>query len=188
MPKLAASAASVHPGPAAATSTPAIAGPTIATGGAGEVDLFTIRPGQPSARHASLSGIATGTPKLRFTLNAGLNAAPIRSLTLSLPGGLRFARQHPEGTAGIHINAPFRAVASRPDTVIFTLRSAAQNLAVTITRPAIIEQQNLRARAQRIRRYNRTHRHKRSLTITIRVVVTDTTNHNTRLTLKTRVS
>jgi len=60
---------------------------TIAIDGERGVDLLTIKPGPPSAIKVSLSGLATGRPKLRFTLDAGQSAAPIHKLQLTLPRG-----------------------------------------------------------------------------------------------------
>ena len=166
----------------------AIDGSTIATGGVNAIDLFTIPPGAPSVRHASLSGLFSGNPKLRFTLDASQNAAPIRSLKLSLPSALRFARQRIGRTRGVRINASFRIVRLRPGALTVTVRRPTQSLAITIAGPAIIEQNSLIAKVRRIRKYNRTHRRKRTVTLRLHCLVTDATRHSTLLALTTRIS
>ena len=166
----------------------AIAGRTIATGGVNAIDLLTISPGSPSARNVSLSGLTIGRPRLRFTLDAGQNAAPIRSFKLTLPRGVRFASRLGGRTRGVRISVPAQAGRLGPGALIVTLRQPAESLAITIAGPAIIEQNSLIAQIRRIRRYNRTHRRKRGLTVSTRCLVTDATGHNTPLGLATNFS
>ncbi len=166
----------------------AIAGRTIATGGLNAIDLLTITPGSPSARSVSLSGLTIGRPRLRFTLDAGQNAAPIRSFRLSLPRGLRFIPHRTGYTSGVSISAPAQRVRLRPDTLTVTLRRPAQSLAIKLIRPAFNEQNSLTAKMRRIRTYNRTHRRKHALTVSMHCAVIDATNHATPLTLKIRIS
>ena len=164
------------------------AGRTIATEGVAGIELFTAEPGAPSAGSASLSGLSSAKPKLRFTLDAGQGAAPIRSFELNPPSGLRLARDRTGRATGVHITGPQPTVKIRDGTLTATLRSPVESLYVTITPPALIERQNLIASAQRIRTYNTTHRRKRVLTMHVRCVVTDAAGHRTPLTLKFRIS
>ena len=157
---------------------------TIATDGEGGVDLLTIRPGPPSATNVSLSGLATGRPKLRFTLHAGQSAAPIHTIQLTLPRGLRFFH-HPRA---VRITAAAQQVELSPGTLTATLRRPAESLEITIARPAISELKPLAAAIRRVRRYNRTHRRKHRLAIRIRCAVTDATGQRTNLTLHTKIS
>jgi hypothetical protein len=159
-------------------------GETIATGGNTSVDLFTIKPGRPSATSVSLTRLSTSAPTLRFTLQAGQSAAPIRSLQLTLPGSLRFTH-HPRA---VHVSAAIQRLRLRPGTLAVTLRSPAQSLAISITRPALNELGTLTNNLRRTRRYNRTHKRKHTLEISLHCIVTDATDHHTDLTLDTRIS
>ena len=158
---------------------------TIAIDGECGVDLLTIKPGPPSATNVSLSGLATGKPKLRFTLHAGQSAAPIHTLQLTLPRGLRFLH-HPRAVR-ISVADPARethALARSPQPSA----RRAESVAITIAGPAINERKPLAAEIRRIRRYNRTHRRKHTLAIRIRCAVTDATGQHTNLTLNTKIS
>jgi hypothetical protein len=159
----------------------AVDGRVIATGGDGAIDLFTPQPGQPWVGNASLAGVASGKPRLRLTFQAGQDAPPVRSFKLSLPGGLRF---RPGPARGLKISAPRRAVTVRPQTIAVTLRRAVGTLSVTIG-PAILGARGgLVTQLRRIRRYNRTHRRKRILTVPIGGVLTDAAGHGTAIALK----
>jgi hypothetical protein len=166
----------------------AIEGRTIASGGdqpTNALDIFTITAGLPSARNASLSGLARGRPKLRFTLDAGQSAAPIRSFKLSLPRGLRFARGRGGHIRGVLIKGTSpRAVRLSHGALTVTLARPAESLSVAIAPAALIEQASLISEARRIQIYNRTHQRKRVLTVNIRAVLTDASSHTSRLTLK----
>ena len=157
---------------------------TIAIDGEGGVDLLGIKPGPPSATNVSLSGLATGKPKLRFTLHAGQSAAPIQTLQLTLPRGLRFLH-HPRA---VRISVATQHVKLSPGALTATLRRPSQSVAITIARPAISELKPLTAEIRRIHRYNRTHRRKHTLTIRIRCAVTDATGQHTNLTLNTKIA
>jgi FG-GAP repeat len=159
-------------------------GGTIATGGNDSVDLFTIKPGRPSATSVSLTRLSTSAPTLQFTLQAGQSAAPIRSLQLTLPGGLRFTH-YPRA---VHVSAAIQRVRVRPGTLVVTLRRPAQSLAISITRPALSELGTLTGNIRGIRRYNRTHKRKHTLEIRLHCIVTDATGHHTNLTFNTRIS
>ena len=167
---------------------PAVEGRTIVTAGAGELDLFTAQPGPPSARNVSLTGVAAGKPKLRFTLDTDESAAAIRSIKLSLPRGLRFAKQPISLTRGVHTSAPKQALRSSSSVLTFSLRSPAQPLSVSVVSPALIAQQQLIAQLRHIREYNRHHLRKRTWTLRIRCAVTDATRHTTPVTLKVKIS
>jgi hypothetical protein len=165
----------------------AIEGPTIASAGLGAVDLFTIPPGPPSIHSVSLAGLAIGRPRLHFALDAGHNAAPIRSFKLTLPNSLRFTN-HRGSTRRLRTSVPGRSVTLPPRRLTMTLRRPAERLSVTSTPHAITERRGLIAQIRRVRRYNHTHRRKRTLTISVRCLVTDAAGHRTPFTLTTRIS
>jgi hypothetical protein len=175
------------PGIAGPSDAIAIDGPTIAAAGLGAVDLFTIPPGRPSIHNVSLAGLAIGRPRLRFALDAGHNAAPIQSFKLILPNSLRFTSYHGR-TPRIRTSVPGQLVTLPPRMLTMTLRRSAKSLSVTSTPHAITEQHSLITQIRRVRRYNHTHRRKRTLTISVRCLVTDAAGHRTGLTLMTRIS
>ena len=176
------------PGVGGPSNAIAIAGRTIASAGLGAISLLTITPGPPSIRNASLSGLAVGRPKLRFALDAGQNAPPIRSFKLTLPPGLRFANHLGGRTPSIGLNVPPRVVRLRRTTLSMTLQHPAESLSGRIGPPMMMEQNSLITQMRRLRSYNRTHRRKRALTTRIRCVMTDATGHSTPLALTTRIS
>lgn len=161
---------------------------TIATGGPGGVDLLTIKPGPPSATKVSLFGLPIGRPKLRFTLGAGQSAAPIHTLQLTLPRGLRFIHHGTRHPRGVRISVATQQVKLRPGTLTATLRRPAESLTITLARPAINQLKPLAGEVRRISRYNRTHRRKHTLTIRMGCAVTDATGHRTNLTLTAKIS
>ena len=174
--------------PGGGTFPLAIEGRSIASGGLDGIDIFTITPGLPSIRNVSFSGLAVGRPRLRFALHAGQNAAPIRSFKLTMPPGLGFA-SHPGGPIrGVRVSLSARVARLRPGTLAITLRQPTESVSIAIAPLAIIERRNLITQIRGIRRYNRTHRRKRALAITIRCMVTDATSHTTGLALTTRIS
>lgn len=162
-------------------------GHTVVAGGQGEIDIFTSIPGPPTVRNVSLYGLAAAKPKLRFTVDAGQSAAPIRSIKLSLPSGLRFASQRAGHIRGVLVKGhPARVIRLSKGALTITVRRPAVGFSVTITIPAIVEKESLISEARRIQSYNRTHRRKRRLTVSVRTIVTDASGHHSRLALKIR--
>lgn len=51
--------------------------------------------GPPTVSHGSLSGVRSGTPKLSFDVTAGLGAADLKTIAVSLPQGLQFTSGKP---------------------------------------------------------------------------------------------
>jgi hypothetical protein len=157
-------------------------GSTIATGGVDAINLFSVQAGAPSEQHTSVTGIEQGTPKLAFTINTDPNAKLLQSITVTLPSGLRFARQRRGRTAGIRVSVPSGVTHRADGAITLRLRSAAHSVTVTIGSAALVETNSLLAKAKRIHRYNLTH-YKRTATITTHIAITDTSHRTTHLTL-----
>ena len=134
--------------------------------------------GKPSESHASLSGLAKRKAKLSFTVKAGSNAAPIKTISVSLPRGLTFARQTKKLTNGITLKdangkrLKFTAKRSH-GTLQIKLKSPASTIRVTIRGPAITVTAKL---ANAVK-------HKKTKKLTVVLKVTDASNTTTRLSL-----
>jgi FG-GAP repeat len=164
-----------------------ISGRTVMTGGEPGLDLYTITPGAPAIRNGSLSAVGSGKPKLDFTLTAGEGAAPIESLMLRLPLGLRCAQQPIGRGRGIKTSAPTRSRTCTGRAFSIALRRASDNLTMTIRAPGLVAEPSLIHRIQQIGVYNRHHASKHTLALTIRITAIDTTHHTTPLVLRIRI-
>jgi subtilase family serine protease len=118
------------------------------------VPVPAVKPGLPSSSHASLAGLAKRAAKLTFTVAAGAHAPALKALTISLPGGLSFARKSRFLAKGIVVRGAdgtrvkFNATLKRGSLTI-TLTQVSAKVTVTITRPAVIVSAGLAGRARR---------------------------------------
>jgi hypothetical protein len=150
----------------------------------------------PTAR-GSTGGLASGQPKLKFTITHGSGAANLASVVLGLPGGLKFSRsaiaRHKTCTkatkgkkakcstttliSGLGISgAKARSVAIKGGRLVIVLKKPAAKLTVTVAGPLVSEGKSLRSKVKR-------HRTK-SLTFSLKV--TDANHTATTLSLKLR--
>ena len=171
----------------AGVSPPAVDGHTIVTAGQGELDLFTAQPGAPASETPTLTGAVAGRPRLGLTVLAGIGAPPIRSLALQLPPALRFATSTNSLTANLDTSVPRRSMHSIGRALTIDLRTSADHLAVSIRFPALIARPALIANLRSVSSYNRRHRTKRTVRLSIGCTITDTAGHTTVLTLKIRI-
>jgi subtilase family serine protease len=138
--------------------------------------------GPPASSHASLGGLAQGHPRLAFTIGAGANGPALKSLVLSLPSGLSFAKSSHSLSRGVGIKGSngrkvrFKLSLKRGKLTL-TLGSAAKQAAVTISGPAISVGSGLAARVGRGKI--------RQLSIALKAV--DSSHKTTSLTLKLKV-
>jgi hypothetical protein len=126
----------------------------------------------PKISAGTLTGVASGTPKLGFKLTAGANAARLSSFAFSLPSGLKLhAKQLSKGLklGGGKLKS---AKVSRGELVV-NLKSAASSISVTLGGKAITASDHLI-------RSVRSHKLK---TVVLRVRVTETTGKSTKLQL-----
>ncbi len=128
--------------------------------------------GKPTASHDSLTGLANGTPKLRFMLNSGSNAPGLNKIQVTLPVGLSFTRKTKNLTKGVSASEKATLTASGR-TLSIKLRSAAPSVSITIKSPAISVSQAL---AKKVK-------HKKVKTLDVSVKVTDADNTITTLRL-----
>lgn len=97
-------------------------------------------PTAPNFSHASLSGLASGKPALRFKLTRGSDAPNLKSLVVSLPRGLSFNKK--KLAKGISVSAP-HTLKLRGGTLAVTLKRAVATVSVTIKGPALVESKQL---------------------------------------------
>jgi hypothetical protein len=138
--------------------------------------------GKPSESSASLSGLAKRKARLSFTVKAGSNAAAIKTISVSLPRGLAFARKTKQLTKGIKVTGAngkrlkFTVKLSR-GTLQITLKSPANTGGVTIGGPAITVTANLTKAVA----------HGKTKKLTVVLELTDASHKTTRLTLSLKV-
>jgi hypothetical protein len=97
--------------------------------------------GTPKLSRGSLTGIASGRPKLAFTLTAGISAPKLKKIAVSPPRGLSFARSTRALKRGTQVRgASFKV---RGGKLIITLRHPVTGLRVTITPPALSASRSL---------------------------------------------
>jgi hypothetical protein len=138
--------------------------------------------GKPSQSHASLSGLAKRKARLSFTVNAGSNAPAIKTISVSLPRGLAFARKTKQLTNGITLRGANGkrlkfTVKRSHGTLQITLKSPASTVRVTIGGSAITVSAKL-AKAVA---------HKRTKRLSVVLRVTDAGHKTTRLTIRLKV-
>jgi hypothetical protein len=130
-------------------------------------------PGPPTASGASLSGLASGKPVLRFRLNRGPNKAPkVKSFTVSLPGGLSFAKT--KRGKGISVTGSHTIKLSRGKLTVTLRGGGANTVTVKLSGPALKESKHLLQLARK---------HKQGR-LKVRVAVTDADGNTTTLTLR----
>ncbi len=129
----------------------------------------------PSLSRVSLGGVGATRPKLSFTVAAGRDAPKLQTLTVTLPSGLGFSRSRATITvSGLKVKRlPFTASLQR-GTLVLKLKTAAQQVRVTISYPRLTSGGSLAAQVAR-------HGGAR---VTITMHVTDAARLNTKLTSK----
>ena len=140
-----------------------------------------VAPGAPASSHVSLSNLAKRKAKLTFTVAAGSFAPALRSVAVSLPSGLSFAKQSTSLSKGIVVKAAgkrakFRARVSR-GALTLTFNGALQSATITIGSPAIVVSSQLASKVHR--------RKVKRLTVLIKTVDASNTVTRIPLTLKT---
>jgi hypothetical protein len=125
----------------------------------------------PAITHLSLTGLARRKPRLSFKLTAGAGSVAIKSLSVALPRGLRFA-----GTISSHSLLVSRRArhSLRNGQLVLTLRRPAARVSAAIGSESLVESAHLLARA----------RHRagaKALILTLTIRVRDTSDHVTQL-------
>ncbi len=142
---------------------------------------WTIVAGPPTSG-GSLGGVAKGKAKLSFTIAAGIGAPGLKSLLVSLPGGLSFSTSSKSLSKGIVIkgangkHVKFKAKLSHGKLTI-TLGSAVGKATITISPPAIRVSSSL----------ERNVKHGKTKNLSIGLKLTDMSHKTTGITLKLHV-
>jgi Pro-kumamolisin, activation domain/Putative Ig domain len=131
--------------------------------------------GSPSLSRVSLAGVGATRPKLSFTVTAGRDAAKLQTLTVTLPSGLSFSRSRAVVTvSGLKVKHLRFTASLQRGTLVLKLKTAAQQVHVTISYPRLTSGGSLAAQVAG-------HTGAR---VTITVHVTDAARLNTKLTSK----
>jgi hypothetical protein len=101
--------------------------------------------GPPRLVSLSLGGLAAGKPALSFTVAHGSNAPKLKTVTVSLPGGLSFAKKRP--LKGISVGGA-HTVRIAGGKLIVTLKRPAPRVSVKISPAALVESKQLRKHAR----------------------------------------
>jgi hypothetical protein len=133
--------------------------------------------GKPTISHVSLGGVRAARPTLKFTLTAGRDAPALKDVSVTLPRGLHFSRSRAKisvtGRTRRHLR--FRAFL-RHGSLVLQLRTARQQLHVTISYPRLRSTGSLSAQVSR----------HRTARLTVTVHVTDSAALATKLSAKVR--
>jgi FG-GAP repeat len=104
-------------------------------------------PHPPSTTGATLTGLATGKPRLKFKLSAGTNAAPSRSITITFPSGLGLShsrKQLARGIPGLLARADGKyTLTAKRNKLTLTLSNPQTHISLTIGVPALKESKAL---------------------------------------------
>jgi hypothetical protein len=131
----------------------------------------------PKLSRVSFSRVGAARPQLSFTLTAGRDAPKLRSLSVSLPRGLRFTRSRARVTVTGRGNRRVKYSASlKHGALVLKLRNPAQQIHVTISYP------RLQAGGSLVSQLSR-HRASR---VVVTVRATDALRLTTRLTSKVK--
>ncbi len=134
--------------------------------------------GKPTTSGVSLGGLASHKPTLKFTLAAGLNAPALKSVSVTLPGGLSFAKKAKSLSKGISVkNGGKFKLAVKGGTLTITLKGSARKLTVKIGKPAISVSGSLASKVK----------HHKVKKLTVRLKATDTSKKSTTYSPKLKV-
>jgi hypothetical protein len=129
----------------------------------------------------SLTGLAGGALRLTVELRAGANVPPLTSVALRLPLGLRFNGYRNELARNISVTGLRKfGVALEHGRLIVALGTRARRISLTVAAPSLLESPVLKNRLSEIISYNRKHRRKTKLSLSLAVLVADSANHTTQ--------
>jgi DNA-binding beta-propeller fold protein YncE len=144
---------------------------------------------RPTASHESITGVAKRKPKLAFTVAAGKNAPALKTIAVSLPGGLSFSSKKKSLAHDITLKGAngkrlkFTAKLSH-GVLTITLGAAAAKAQVTIASPELSASKSL---AKKVKKSKAGKRHK-PVKLSFKLAATDAHHTTTRLTLKLSAS
>jgi hypothetical protein len=132
----------------------ALAGNQLFLSGGTAVNVYNIsgsfgrRAPGPRVTRASATGLASGKPTLRLTLQAAMIAPPLMTLRLRLPAGMSFTRNRArllKATSIFGVSAPHIALLRG---VLHATVQPRRTISVTVRAPAILESGRLRRAAR----------------------------------------
>lgn len=92
----------------------------------------------PTVSKVSLTGVGASKPKLSFTVTAGRDAPKLQTITVALPRGLSFSRSRATITvSGLKVKHLRFTAKLQHGTLVLKLKSAAQQVHVTISHPRL---------------------------------------------------
>ncbi len=128
----------------AQTTTVAVSASDQFTNAGGTSFTWSIAPppvGKPKASGAKISGLGKGNPKLTFTLSAGANAPPLKSVAITLPKGLSFATKVKTLDKGITLKSGKKKLTFtakvKKGALSLAFKAATGSASVTLAKPAI---------------------------------------------------
>jgi subtilase family serine protease len=181
----------INPTNGVIAGTPAVTGNFTVTVSAGDAfrngsstafHWAIVKPGPPTSSGDSLGNLSKRKAKLSFKLAAGSFAPPIKSFSVSLPGGLSFAKKAKTLGKGIVLKgangkqAKYSLKLSR-GVLTISLKSPQTNLSFSIAPPATSVSSSLAGKVR--------NRKVKKLSVIVKVV--NTSRATTRLTLKLKV-
>jgi subtilase family serine protease len=148
------------------------------TGSASFTWTIALPVGKPTNSGVAFGGLSKRKPSLKFTLAAGLNAPALKSVAVTLPGGLSFAKKAKSLSKGISVKSSGKKLkvklVAKKGTLTITLKSSATKLTVTIAKPAISETGGLASKVK----------HHKVKKLTVKLKATDTSNKSTTYSIK----
>jgi hypothetical protein len=156
--------------PAVMAGTPLASSATTGSGQAGAVV------------DATIGGIATGRPRLRFAIETH-GGFPVTSVTIALPAGLSFSPRATDLDHGVRVGIDKPHSNVRKGHLTVTLRRARTSFVLTIAGAALTESQRLEDAVRKVVLYNEAHMsHQRDLPFELMVTMASGDNATLRLT------
>lgn len=147
-------------------------GQTIFASDGDGVDIFNqaTPPSLPTASQARLTGLRVGQPKLSFRIRAGPDAPLIKSMVVTLPDGLGFAKQRDQLVDGLFVaGAGKYSLSASHQKLSMTLKSPVLTLSIAIGRQAFRETNALLKTVRRLIAFNNARKHQTNRAITLRL-------------------
>jgi hypothetical protein len=133
--------------------------------------------GQASAVvDATIGGIATGKPRLRFAIETH-GGFPVTAVTIALPAGLSFSPKAADLDHGVRVGSDRPHSNVRKGHLTVTLRLARTSFVLTIAGSALTESQRLEDAVRKVVLYNQAHMsHQRTLPLKLLVTMAGADN------------
>jgi hypothetical protein len=120
---------------------------------------------------ATIGGIATGRPRLRFAIETH-GGFPVTAVTIALPAGLSFSPKATDLDHGVRVGSDKPHSSVRKGRLAVTLRRARTSFVLTIAGAALTESQRLEDAVRKVVLYNKAHmRHERALPLKLMVIM-----------------